>query len=74
VRKTLLHHVGYRLCRYINHQNEPATCSRCHEARATWLQKGGRFQRYFCDECVQVTAAWKNGHANKKRITEVSGD
>lgn len=34
-------------------------CSRCKKTPAYWLQKGGRYQRYYCDECVKRTAAWK---------------
>jgi len=41
------------------YEDHPASCSRCGAARTHWLQKQGRFQRYFCDECVQHTAAWK---------------
>ena len=42
-----------------------ATCSKCHVHVAYWLQKRGCFQRYFCDECVQLTAAWKEQEAAK---------
>ena len=45
------------------YENRTAMCSRCHSAVAHWLQKQGCYQRYYCDHCVKVTAAWKRQQA-----------
>ena len=36
-----------------------ALCSACHSRVAHWLAKQGNYQRYYCDECVKTTAAYK---------------
>ena len=43
------------MCSYLG---EWISCSgRGCDRLATWLQKGGRYQRYWCDECVTRTKA-----------------
>lgn len=60
----------FSLGRGHGYEHRTALCSKCHDAVAYWLQKKGCFQRYFCDECVQATAAWKKQHATKKAKSE----
>jgi hypothetical protein len=49
------------------YEHRTAMCSRCKTAVAHWLQSRGCFQRYYCDECVERTAAWKDQQATKAK-------
>jgi len=44
-------------------EHRTAMCSRCKTQVAYWLLSARFLQRYYCDECVQVTAAWKKQKA-----------
>ena len=69
--RTLSHHPdGLTRCysrgRGKGYKNEPAYCTRCLRSRtkvvlrlAYWMVKCRYHQRYYCDECVKVTKAWK---------------
>ena len=38
-------------------------CSRCKIPLATWVEQQWYRRRYYCEECVQVTAEWKRREA-----------
>ena len=50
---------SYSLGRGKGYDHVVAFCSRCKRAAAHWLDKQGCRQRYYCDDCVKVTRAWK---------------
>lgn len=50
-----LYHTGP----FRDHRDYYKLCSRWFAKIASWLLKGGCLQRYYCDECVKVTKAWK---------------
>ena len=45
-------------------------CSKCHARSAHWLLKAHYLQRYYCDDCVQATAAWKKAQKIQAAIEE----
>lgn len=46
-----------------DHFEKIVPCSRCKVLPAYWLLRGGCLQRYYCNECVKVTEAWKERQA-----------
>ena len=50
------------------YEHRPALCSRCKVLPAPWMTDCRYTRRYYCDECVTVTKAWK-----EKQAAEVAG-